>query len=41
MKKLKKLLITFVLVSFLFSMPVFSEGYEALAIEETQLPVSA
>ena len=41
MKKLKKLLVTFVLATFLFGMPVFSEGREALENEETQLPVSA
>lgn len=41
MKKLKKLVITFLLVTFLFGMPVFSEGHEVLENEETQLPVSA
>lgn len=41
MKKLKKLLVTFLLATFLFGEPIFSEGRKALASEETQLPVSA
>ena len=35
---MKKFLITVVLATFLFSIPVFSEGREALAGEDTQLP---
>ncbi|MGB7926124.1 MAG: hypothetical protein WCF57_22985 [Pyrinomonadaceae bacterium] len=38
---MKKLLTKLMLVTFLFSMPVFSEAGEALAGEETQLPVIA
>lgn len=35
---MKKFLITLVLATFLFTMPVFSEGREALAGDESQLP---
>jgi hypothetical protein len=35
---MKKFLISLVLATFLFTMPVFSEGREALAGDETQLP---
>lgn len=37
---MKKFLTKLVLATFLLSMPVFSEGREALAAEETQLPVT-
>lgn len=36
---MKKFLTKLMLVTFLCAMPVFSEGHEALAGEETQLPV--
>jgi hypothetical protein len=35
---MKKFLITLMLLIFLFDVPVFSEGREALAGDETQLP---
>lgn len=35
---MKKFLIKLLLVTFLFTLPVFSEGSEAMAGEETQLP---
>jgi hypothetical protein len=35
---MKKFLISMVLATFLFTMPVFGEGREALAGDETQLP---
>jgi hypothetical protein len=37
---MKKFLINLVIATFLLSMPVFSEGREALEGEETQLPVT-
>jgi hypothetical protein len=37
---MKKILITLVLASFLFSLPVLGEGREAITSDETQLPTS-
>jgi hypothetical protein len=37
---MKKFLISLVLATFLFTMPVFSEGREALAGDESQLPTT-